>query len=49
MVGAGGHLTWIEPAHDAVVVVRWMDPAFTAGFTSAWLRRWRWLATEREA
>ena len=33
MVGAGGHLTWIEPAHDAVVVVRWMDPEHTAGFT----------------
>ncbi len=33
MVGAGGHLTWIEPAHDAVVVARWLDPAFTAGFT----------------
>ena len=33
MVGAGGHLTWIEPAHRAVVVVRWMDPEHTAGFT----------------
>ena len=33
MVGAGGHKTWIEPAHDAVVVVRWLDPAFSAGFT----------------
>jgi len=33
MVGAGGHLTWVEPAHDAVVVLRWMDPAATAGFT----------------
>jgi hypothetical protein len=31
MVGAGGHLTWVEPAFDAVVVVRWMDPAFTPG------------------
>jgi CubicO group peptidase (beta-lactamase class C family) len=33
MLGAGGHLTWIEPEHDAVVVARWLDPAFTAGFT----------------
>jgi CubicO group peptidase (beta-lactamase class C family) len=32
MVGAGGHLTWIEPEHDAVVVVRWLDPAHTPGF-----------------
>jgi CubicO group peptidase (beta-lactamase class C family) len=32
MLGAGGHLVWIEPAHEAVVVVRWMDPAHTAGF-----------------
>ncbi|HET9205882.1 MAG TPA: serine hydrolase [Burkholderiaceae bacterium] len=32
MVGAGGHVVWIEPAHEAVVVVRWMDPAHTAGF-----------------
>jgi CubicO group peptidase (beta-lactamase class C family) len=26
MIGAGGHYTWIEPAHHAVVVVRWLDP-----------------------
>ena len=32
MVGAGGHLVWIEPAHQAVVVVRWLDPQFTGGF-----------------
>ncbi len=32
MVGAGGHLTWVEPAFDAVVVVRWLDTAHTAGF-----------------
>jgi CubicO group peptidase (beta-lactamase class C family) len=32
MVGAGGHLVWIEPAHDAVVVVRWLDAAHTSGF-----------------
>ena len=27
MIGAGGHYTWIEPAYDAVVVVRWIDAA----------------------
>jgi CubicO group peptidase (beta-lactamase class C family) len=32
MVGAGGHLVWIEPAHEAVVVVRWLDTAHTPGF-----------------
>jgi CubicO group peptidase (beta-lactamase class C family) len=32
MMGAGGHYTWIEPAHDAVVVVRWLDPAHAPAF-----------------
>ena len=32
MVGAGGHYTWIEPAHDAVVVVRWLDSAHADEF-----------------
>ncbi len=32
MVGAGGHYVWIEPEHDAVVVVRWLDPDHAAGF-----------------
>jgi CubicO group peptidase (beta-lactamase class C family) len=32
MAGAGGHFTWIEPALDAVVVVRWLDTAHAAGF-----------------
>jgi CubicO group peptidase (beta-lactamase class C family) len=32
MVGAGGHYTWVEPAHDAVVVVRWLDSAAAGGF-----------------
>jgi CubicO group peptidase (beta-lactamase class C family) len=32
MAGAGGHYTWIEPAHDAVIVVRWLDSAHAAGF-----------------
>ncbi len=25
MIGAGGHYVWIEPKHDAVVVVSWLD------------------------
>ena len=32
MVGAGGHYVWVEPAFDAVVVVRWLDSAHTPGF-----------------
>ncbi len=32
MLGAGGHFTWLEPEHDAVVVVRWLDGAATEGF-----------------
>ncbi len=32
MVGAGGHYVWMEPAHDAVVVVRWLDSAQAPGF-----------------
>ena len=32
MVGAGGHYVWVEPALDAVVVVRWLDAAHTPGF-----------------
>jgi hypothetical protein len=34
MVGAGGHYVWIDPAHQAVVVVRWIDPAQSSGFVS---------------
>ena len=34
MMGAGGHLVLIEPARDAVVVARWLDPAATAGFVA---------------
>jgi CubicO group peptidase (beta-lactamase class C family) len=25
--GAGGNLTWIDPANDLVAVLRWTDPA----------------------
>jgi len=32
MVGAGGHYVWVEPAFEAVVVVRWLDSAHTPGF-----------------
>ena len=34
MVGAGGNYVWIEPAHQAVVVVRWIDAAHFTGFVS---------------
>jgi CubicO group peptidase (beta-lactamase class C family) len=32
MIGAGGHYTWIEPEHDAVIVVRWLDSAHAPEF-----------------
>ena len=32
MQGAGGHMVWVEPALDAVVVTRWLDPAHHARF-----------------
>lgn len=32
MLGAGGHMVWMEPEHDAVVVARWLDSAHSAGF-----------------
>ncbi|MBL0422198.1 serine hydrolase [Ramlibacter sp. AW1] len=34
MVGAGGHYVWVDPAHQAVVVVRWIDPARVHGFVN---------------
>ena len=34
MVGAGGHYVWVDPAHEAVVVVRWLDPAHSGGFVA---------------
>ena len=30
--GAGGNLTWIDPANDLVAVMRWIDPAARDGF-----------------
>jgi hypothetical protein len=32
MFGAGGHMTWIDPGSEAVVVARWLDGAHSAGF-----------------
>ena len=34
MIGAGGHYVWMEPEHDAVIVVRWLDGAHAPGFVS---------------
>jgi CubicO group peptidase (beta-lactamase class C family) len=34
MVGAGGHLTWMDPEHQSVVVVRWLDSAHATGFVA---------------
>ena len=31
MQGAGGHMVWIKPASQAVVVTRWLDPAHPPG------------------
>ncbi len=30
MLGAGGQLVWVEPDHDMVLVLRWLDPAHLA-------------------
>lgn len=30
--GAGGNLTWVDPEHDLVAVMRWIDPAARDGF-----------------
>ena len=32
MVGAGGHYIWTLPEHDAVAVVRWLNPPRAAAF-----------------
>jgi len=31
-VGAGNHMIWIDPDHDLVAVLRWIDGAAVAGF-----------------
>jgi hypothetical protein len=33
-VGAGGHYVWMDPGKQAVVVVRWLDPARSPGFVT---------------
>jgi CubicO group peptidase (beta-lactamase class C family) len=38
MQGAGGHLVWVDPGLDAVVVVRWLDPAQTGPFVALMAR-----------
>lgn len=30
--GAGGNITWVDPDHDLVAVMRWMNPAAVDGF-----------------
>ncbi len=32
MFGAGGHMVWIDPDNEAVIVARWLDAAHSAGF-----------------
>jgi CubicO group peptidase (beta-lactamase class C family) len=34
MFGAGGHTVWVDPAHEAVIVTRWLDGAHAPGFVS---------------
>ena len=38
MVGAGGHYVWIEPALDAVIVLRWLDGAHAPGVMARFSR-----------
>src|SRR5262249_14513037 len=33
-VGAGGNLTWIDPEHDLVAVLRWTDPTALPDFAA---------------
>lgn len=34
-LGAGGHTLWINPEHDIVAVMRWLDPAYSQAFLEA--------------
>ena len=36
--GAGGNITWVDPANDLVAVMRWIDPASVDGFIRLVLR-----------
>lgn len=33
-MGAGSNIIWIDPDHDLVVVIRWIDKAAVDGFLS---------------
>jgi CubicO group peptidase (beta-lactamase class C family) len=35
MFGAGGHIVWVDPASEAVVVVRWLHGPHSAAFVRA--------------
>ena len=41
MQGAGGHLVWVDPGLEAVVVTRWLDPAHATGFVGRMARALR--------
>ncbi len=32
LLGAGGHMVWIDPENEAVAVTRWLDGAYSAQF-----------------
>ena len=32
--GAGGNITWVDPDHDLVAVLRWIEPTQLDGFTA---------------
>ncbi|HNN34611.1 MAG TPA: serine hydrolase [Ottowia sp.] len=38
MQGAGGHMVWMDPALDAVVVTRWLDPVHAPAFVERVVR-----------
>jgi CubicO group peptidase (beta-lactamase class C family) len=38
LVGAGGHYIWVDPMHDTVVVVRWLDPEQSPAFVTRMAR-----------
>ena len=41
MQGAGGHMVWVDPELQAVVVTRWLDPAHHASFIAMTARALR--------
>ena len=41
MFGAGGHMTWIDPENEMVVVARWLDTAHNKGFVSRVMQAFR--------